>query len=251
MFRYKVKNAVSLRAAKIRCWLSHPFSALPLETYYENVDDSPRTVNPVPDFNDIQSAYQSKSTNELLRAAACFRLCQVPILVPNAEKLLKMSRRIITPTATDLLLKATMYGHFCAGEDQERIQPVVKKLDEFGVGNILDYAAESDESFSSPNESICTMNANLYSKGNVTAREYDYESEAQCDKHVEHFKQCITDVSAGSKDGYAAIKVTALGNPKLLSRMSVAITEAKRLFEKFDTNKDGFVTRNEFELGYK
>jgi Ca2+-binding EF-hand superfamily protein len=33
--------------------------------------------------------------------------------------------------------------------------------------------------------------------------------------------------------------------------MSQAINEAKRLFEKFDDNMDGFVSREEFELSYK
>ena len=194
-------------------------------------------INPIPDFNDTQGAYQSKSNGELLRAATCFRLCKIPWLVSNAEMLMRASRRI-SPSATDAIVKSTLYGQFCAGEDQSRIQPVLNKLNEFGVGSILDYAAESDET---PSQSV---NA-------TSSREYEYESEAQCDRHVETFKQCIRDASHGSKDSYAAVKVTALGNPKLLARMSQAIVEAKRLFEKFDTNNDGFIQREEFELAYK
>lgn len=250
MFRRVIKETAYRNTSRLQNQINpRSFSALPLESYddaHDVTDPPPRTVNPVPDFNDTQSAYQSKSTNELLRAAACFGLCKVPVLVQNAEMLLRASRTI-SPSATDLLLKGTLYGHFCAGEDQVRIQPVVRKLDEFGVGNILDYAAESDE----PSSATSILVPESVSSNNVIAREYDYESEGQCDKHVETFKQCITDVSAGSKDGFAAIKVTALGNPKLLSRISQAITEAARLFEKFDTNKDGFISRDEFEMGYK
>ena len=55
--------------------------------------------------------------------------------------------------------------------------------------------------------------------------------------------------SLGSKDGYTAIKVTALGNPKLLARMSQAIVEVKKLFEILDKGKE--VSRDEFEQGYK
>jgi hypothetical protein len=43
-------------------------------------------------------------------------------------------------------------------------------------------------------------------------------------------------------DGYAAIK-TALGNPKLLERMSLAIVEAQNLFAKFDSGGDGAIHR--------
>jgi proline dehydrogenase len=124
----------------------------------------------------------------------------------------------------------------------------LKRLDESGIGGILDYAAESDGSPESA--SVDGLTENSWAPRKV--REYDYESEAQCDKHVDVFKKCIHDVAdVGSKDGFAAIKVTALGNPKLLARMSQAIVEAKKLFEIFDTNKHGYVSREEFEQAYR
>ena len=36
--------------------------------------------------------------------------------------------------------------------------------------------------------------------------------------------------------GFAAIKLTALGPPELLKRMSIAIVEVEALFNKFDKN---------------
>lgn len=241
MLRHGIRKARPQGACILS--VSRAFSAVPLEPASSNVTSESTTTNPVPDFNDTLSAYKSHNTFELLRAAACFRLCKIPVLVSNAESLLRASYRV-SPTVTNALLKATLYGHFCAGEDQARIQPVVKKLHDSGVGNILDYAAESDELSAPPSEHAMPIQSTV-------AREYDYESEAKCDQHLETFMQCINDVAAGSNDGYAAVKVTALGNPKLLSRMSQAITEAKRLFQMFDTNGDGFVSREEFELSYK
>ena len=50
---------------------------------------------------------------------------------------------------------------------------------------------------------------------NQPARVYDYKSESECDKHVQVFMDCIhsvRDVSA-EHNGFAALKVTALGNP--------------------------------------
>lgn len=92
---------------------------------------------PIPDFNDAKAAFESKSTPELLRAAATFRLCRIPMLVNHAENLLGLSRRVLGNRMTDAILKTTLYGHFCAGEDQKRIEPVLKKLDSAGIGSIL------------------------------------------------------------------------------------------------------------------
>uniref|UniRef100_A0A7S4EIW5 Proline dehydrogenase n=1 Tax=Pseudo-nitzschia australis TaxID=44445 RepID=A0A7S4EIW5_9STRA len=207
--------------------------------------------NLFPDFNDARIAYESKSTKELLRAALCFQSCKVPSLVDNAENLVRIFRNLFGGYIADAALKATLYGHFCVGEDQERIRPVIQKLRDSGVGSILDYAAENDGTMES-----CGNRSKFKTTDSptVTAREYDYESEAQCDQHVSTFLQCINDVAASSTEGehhgYAAIKVTALGNPKLLARLSKAIVEAKRLFSVLDLNGDGLISREEFESGY-
>ena len=37
-----------------------------------------------------------------------------------------------------------LFAHFCAGENEQDIQPVLRKLEAAGVGTILDYAAEKD-----------------------------------------------------------------------------------------------------------
>ena len=41
-------------------------------------------------------------------------------------------------------MKMTFYGHFVAGEDRERIKPVIHKMHSFGVKSILDYSVEED-----------------------------------------------------------------------------------------------------------
>ena len=49
---------------------------------------------------------------------------------------------------------------------------------------------------------------------NQPARVYDYKSEAECDRHVSVFKSCIHSVrDVSPTHGFAALKVTALGNP--------------------------------------
>lgn len=96
------------------------------------------------DFTNTAQAYKSKSTGELFRTLAIFKLCTIGPLVENSEKLLKFSRGVFGDTLTSLVLKYTFFQHFCAGEDGESIRPKVERLRKSNVGGILDYAAEAD-----------------------------------------------------------------------------------------------------------
>jgi len=165
----------------------------------------------------------------------------------NAAALLATSRGVLGEGLTRKLVKSTFFAHFCAGEDAVTIRPTIAKLREAGVGGILDYAAEADLTDTAA-EDVGEATSSL--ERPQQARAYDYESELQCDKHVDIFLNCIDAVSAATPDGFAAIKLTALGNPALLKRMSTCIVELRRLFEKFDANGDGVVSRAEFEAAY-
>lgn len=236
-------------------------------------DSSTRKLPVVPDFNDSQAAYATKSTWELVRAMLVFHLCRIPFLVQHSETLLSCSRQILGETIHSALLKATLFGHFCAGQDEKSIQPILRQMQKHGIGSILDYAREDDGGGSTgtvavapkqedlnnnnaPNASpfpwkTSTANTIFHQDPNPKARMYDYESEQQCDRHVETFRSCIRSVKNLDADGYAAVKVTALGNPKLLEKMSRALREVQNLFRKFDADMDGFITRLEFEKGYQ
>jgi len=203
---------------------------------------------PTPNFSDAKAAYESNSTLELWRAFTVFQLCRIPFVVKNSETLLGASRKILGGTLSDALLKATLFGHFCAGEDEKRIQPVLVSMQASGIGSILDYAHEDDGS--SIEDQPAMSAAVIMQEANPKVRTYDYESEHQCDQHVKTFKKCIHAVQNLDADGYAAVKVTALGNPKLLEKMSRAIREVKILFSKFDKDGDGMISRAEFEQGF-
>ena len=53
---------------------------------------------------------------------------------------------ILGKTLFGMVMKQTFYGHFVAGEDQERIKPTISRMQSFGVKSILDYSVEVDES---------------------------------------------------------------------------------------------------------
>lgn len=236
-----------LRTLRLRCHCS--LSSAASDPVHQNKSSKAFSTNEIrhdtkekgslsiPDFNNNRLAFDNKSTASLLRAHLVFTLCLIKPLVRNAGPLLKMTRRLFGDSVTDTLLKLTFFGHFCAGEDEKRLQPAIADLRRSGIGGILDYAAESDvpptTNFSQP------------------AREYSYESEAACDRHVDIFRSCIRSVANVTPDGFAAIKVTALGNPLLLERVSQAIVETKNLFAKFDLNGDGHISRDEFERAHR
>ncbi|GMH88213.1 hypothetical protein TL16_g11091 [Triparma laevis f. inornata] len=199
------------------------------------------------DFDDTKLAYGSKSTLELVRSYAVFQLCSVPIIVRNANNLYTFSKKVFPPPLVDGIIKRTFFAHFCGGETTSDLRPCISMLDSAGVSGILDYAAENapDEV---EEEKGCESDE---SEGGQPARVYDYVGEKECDHHVQVFKQCITAVKDVTPRGFAALKLTALGNPILLERLSTAIVETRKLFEQFDRNGDGVVSREEFEEAYK
>jgi len=149
---------------------------------------------------------------------------------------------VLGTSITDSLLKKTYFGHFCAGEDTETLRPVVKKLESFGVGSIFDYAAEAD--IEEAEESVLPETDE---ESRIKVRVFDYEGEKECDARREVFAKCIRAAHAVSETSFAAIKCTALGNPPLLDRMSVAVEELRTLFNKFDEDGNGWVTKEEFQ----
>ena len=106
-------------------------------------------------------------------------------------------------------MKASFYGHFVAGEDQETIKPVISNLEKFGVGAILDYSVEEDLSENeakgqlgkNPEESLDSADEHAQykphiefadrRKGVYSARTYFYEGEEECDTRVNTFLKCI------------------------------------------------------------
>lgn len=206
-------------------------------------------------FNDTTIAYKSKTLSQLLRNHFVLGMCSKEILVKNNEKMMKLSRKFLGKRAFDKLMRSTFFGQFVAGADEQEIAPVIKQLSSFGVKTILDYSAEEDVTEST--QSNCsnnelTSNEDIQSdelkflnkmdedsplrrylgtndfadrrKYLPVARTYFYHGESQCEKNLEIFFKAIEAVAkTTSNTGFAAIKLTALGRPKLLMKLSKII----------------------------
>ena len=111
----------------------------------------------------------------------------------------------------------------------------MQQLHKAGIGAILDYAAEKDVHSDDGASSLSTDNYE------VIARTYDYESEKACENNMVICFRALEAAKTLPGRGFAAIKVTALGDPLVLLKLSRARVEITRLFERFDVNGDGCV----------
>jgi proline dehydrogenase len=174
---------------------------------------------------------------------------------------MKLGQKVLGKKLFGLIMKQTFYGHFVAGEDQERIKPSINRMHQFGVKSILDYSVEEDmpeEKDETPTKPLkkdakgVKQYQKMDEKANSvlgrthkvnSARVHFYAGEAQCDKNMEIILSCIdavTDSTGGT--GFAALKITALGRPELLLILSDCLERTRRYYQQM-TGKKGFVLR--------
>lgn len=246
----QLSGSTCTAASSFRPLIIRQFSAQPLPSDDVNpVQEAKHQTAPdhrqeksfhVPDFSNFEEAHKPKSNLELVRAYGVFTTCQIRPIVKYADTLLGFTKKVLGANITYNLVRATFFGHFCAGEDQEGIKPKIKMLHKNGIGGILDYAAEDDmdadegpASRTGPHEK-------------VVARTFDYGSEEVCDGHMRVFMKSIEAAADAPGRGFAAIKITALGNPKLLERVAAGLMAIRNLFSQFDLDMNNVITREEF-----
>jgi len=123
-----------------------------------------------------------------------------------------------------------MFKHFCAGEDVPGIAPRVESLRKLGVGSILDYAAEAELEASNAAKKMPESAPSQESM--ITARVYEYSSEEEADGNTKVFETAVHAVKDTSPEGFAAIKISALGDPQLLERISTSLMELRSFFHR-------------------
>lgn len=200
-------------------------------------------------FNSPKDAFKSKKTSELVRAYLVYQICSINWIVENNDMLMKSLRKMVGQRLFEAIMKATFYGQFVAGEDQNKIRPTLERLRSFGVKSILDYSVEEDLSQEeaekrevSASISTCgdTQEEGQLKQYHVeqrfadrrykvtSARTYFYLNEAACEKNMDAFMKSIDAVAGITKStGLMAIKLTALGRPQLLLQLSEVIMRAR------------------------
>ena len=192
----------------------------------------------------VSRPLQHKSTFELLQSLLVFEACQFKSLVTRGDLILSAIRKVFGNWTTDTIVRYSFFQQFCGGENHDQVVKKMKELKKYGLNSILDYAAE-DEGTSPRTEKA---KAEEIIPLNQPAREYDYENEHQCNAHLETFLKCIRTVHDGINESkqFAAMKVTGLGSPQLLRRVSTVITQIHATVYASDETKKGYLTRDEF-----
>lgn len=99
-------------------------------------------------FDDTAVAFAGKDDQELQKSAWLFRIMSNAAIVDIGSHITKLALQIGLPVQS--ILKATIYEHFCGGEDLTETIPTVEALAIHKVSTILDYGVEakaSDEEF--------------------------------------------------------------------------------------------------------
>jgi len=164
-----------------------------------------------------------------------FKVCSVRWLVRNCEGMYKKSLKILGSNLTHFVMRHAIFNHFCAGETVAELVPRMQRLQQYGVGGILDYAAEAKDE--------TPPKAEQAGEGDVgaplSAKTYEYRGEAVCDANAEIFLDAVRAVRDATPDGFAAIKLTGLGDPVLLERMSTCLVETTALFRRLTSSEEG------------
>lgn len=92
-------------------------------------------------FTDTATAFRHKSTFELKKAKWLFRSFDLPILLKWGPGL----ARIAVFMGMKVLIKKTIFAQFCGGETIEESAEAIRHLSESGIGTILDYSVEGEE----------------------------------------------------------------------------------------------------------
>lgn len=175
----------------------------------------------LPVFGNAREAYGNRSFFDLVRSLTVLRVCRLqwPInMAKNSVEICKRLEKMIGPFLTyQVGVKPTIFKQFCAGEHQHELKKSIMDLEKMGIGSILDYAAEADEP-----EGEASMMRGMSAIAKDNQIKY-VMSEQRFDEVMKLNLLCVGHASLSmgkSGVGFAAVKISGLGEPLLLARVS-------------------------------
>ena len=94
-------------------------------------------------FNNTENAFILKSDAELNRAHFLFKMIGNPSLVKVGTSLTNFALKLHLPV--EVLIRKTVFDHFCGGINEQDCLKVVDKMYAKGVSSVLDYSVEGKE----------------------------------------------------------------------------------------------------------
>jgi len=153
-------------------------------------------VKPTISFENLEVAFASKSNRDLKKMYLIFATINNNIAVSVGTKMANWAFALKLPIKG--IMKKTMFGHFCGGEDIKDCQHAVDVLAKYKIHTILDYSVEG--------------------KGD----------EASFDATKNEILRTIERSAGDDNIPFAVFKVTGLGDYRIMTK----IQEGKKLNEK-------------------
>jgi proline dehydrogenase len=95
-------------------------------------------------FEDTANAFSYKSDKELKKAHFIFSTVNHPWISAMAQGSVKLALNLRLPI--EGIIRKTVFDHFVGGISIEDSEDVIQKLGHFGIGTILDYSVEGEDS---------------------------------------------------------------------------------------------------------
>ena len=95
-------------------------------------------------FSNTEIAFKDKTEKELRRAFLLFKFISYPILLKIGKPLLNIALWLNLPV--EGIIKATVFNHFCGGENLSETEKTIERLSKNKVKGIPDYSVEGKES---------------------------------------------------------------------------------------------------------
>lgn len=92
-------------------------------------------------FNDTAIAFAHKSNGQLKKARLLFRSFNYPVLLTAGPALAKMAVAL----GMKGIIRSTIFEQFCGGENIDECHQAIRNLSASGIGTILDYSVEGEE----------------------------------------------------------------------------------------------------------
>nr|XP_033802341.1 hydroxyproline dehydrogenase [Geotrypetes seraphini] len=167
---------------------------------------------------DDGKVFRMKSNWEILRGLLIFRFCSFPTLVNNSLKIMKFGRRIVGQRLFEVVMRASVYGQFVAGESLSEIQQCMEKLRKMGICPMLAVPIEEDVG-------------------------EDKSGEVWYSKNLDTMQRCVDISSVGGSRSMMQLKITALMSADLCKKITVCLRDpvlAKEMsIEKLTTVMNG------------
>lgn len=177
-------------------------------------------------FGNTEIAFSDRSDKELRRAYLLFKFISYPILLRIGKPLLNFALWLHLPV--EGIIKATVFNHFCGGENLSEAEKTIQRLAKKNVKSIPDYSVEGKEA------------------------EADFERVTNEILSVIHFAK------ANSNIPFAVFKPSGVGRVALLEKVSRLLsggknnltkeeeTEYRKIIERIDN-----ICRSAYEAGIK